>query len=163
MQKQVKQRLFYIGLFTIVCLISLWILHSARTMYFNEGRGVIASYLSHAVLTEFNAQGQIKTRITADRVTHFDENNQTTFQNPAILIYSEDRSAPWKIQADAGESDKSGDTLRLFGHVVAQQLSNDKHPETTIKTTTLTLYPKKSFITSTATATIIRPDTTIQG
>lgn len=153
----------YVVLFALLGLSSMYILHHDRTHKHPIFTTTINSFIIHAKFTEYNTLGQVKTIITADRVTHFQQSGISIFEKPYIISYTEKNRTPWHIHANRAISNKSGDKIILRGHVIVHQLPTSLHAEATIKTTELTIFPKASRAVTNKAVTIIRPGTIING
>lgn len=157
-----KLTLLYILLSVCICTASFFILrHTAQPIKAAQ-KTIIGSYLLGATYTEYNAQGLIKTKMRAEKITRFYPEGNSIFQKPLIITYAADRT-PWHIRADSGESDRTGEKIILQGHVMIHELPSSAHSAITITTTALTLFPKESRAETDEAVTLSRPGTTING
>src|SRR3989338_8740160 len=157
-----KVNLIYILLLVLVCLASVLILYHTNNSAENNNttKTTINSFIIHGVLTEFNSKGFIKTQITAEKAIHFQPQDTTELLKPTIITYTTNR-IPIHIHADHGFSNKTNDKIILKGHVIVHQLSSKSSPDTVLKTTELTLYPKRSVASTEKAVTLYRPGTVI--
>jgi len=124
--------------------------------------GGMNAFMTNATYTQFDKLGQIHTRIKTPNMQHYTEKDTSFFIKPAILIYTNDR-IPWHITSDYGKSQNGTTTVYLWSNVVLHQPQLENHPETTILTSAMTLYPKRSFAKTDRKVTIHRPDSVIKG
>ena len=157
-----KSTRLYIALFFLLCIASIFILYHPKKQPAATQPQTIDSFIYQAQLTEYNKQGKMKSDITAANVIHYKESDITFLVAPRILVYS-DQNIPWKIHADQAKMMQSNTIIVLSGHVIIHQLQTLNHPETIIKTTTLTVYPKESRAETTAPVTINRRGMAIVG
>ncbi len=147
-----------------ICIASVFILHHTKRQHAQNTiqKDTISSFIHNAAITEYNANGQIKTKITAETVTQYQETGSTLFKKPIIITYTADHTAI-HIHADQATTNKSNDKIILQGHVIVHKLQTAKHAESTLKTTELTVYPKESRAETDKSVTLSRPGTVIDG
>lgn len=75
--------------------------------------------LSGVTITEQDRSGVPRYRLSAVRLTHFDDAT-TTLQQPRLQLYRAG-AADWSLRAVRGELDSSGDQLQLYGSVELQR------------------------------------------
>lgn len=150
----------YIFLALLICIASFFILHHTQKPARSPQKKIIDNFVIHASFTEYNKKGLLKTKMSAEKVTHFLPDNTTFFIKPVILTYMDNRD-PWHITADQGTSDKTGSTIVLQGHVVVHKLATAKQASLTIKTSELTVYPKESRAITAKPVILSRPGTVI--
>src|SRR3989338_8905012 len=151
---------FYLILFSLIVFASILILHRAANTLHLGNQSSINSFVSDANFIEYNHTGQIKTKITAKDITQ--RQDYILFKNPYIETYTDNR-APWQIRADQAISDQQGKKVVLQGHVIIHELKQTDTPATTIKTSELTLFPRKSFATTDKSVAIYRPGVILHG
>lgn len=153
-----KIAILYIIAFLLIALVSVFILHHTKKIESSMAskNSAINTFIRHAIFTEYNKQGMIKTRIEAKKVTHYQEQNTIFFDEPKIISYGNNRNA-WHIRADQAVSDSTGKKIVLSGHVIAHELATAKNPDTVVTTTQLTLFPKTSEATTDQPVILKRP------
>lgn len=159
---KIKSTAFYIILFFLLCIASIFILHHPEKKAPATHEKIVDNFINKAKFTEFNQEGGLKSEITADTVTNYQNSGATYFVKPRILVYS-DQKIPWRIHSDEATMEKVNNVTTLSGHVVIHQLQTIGHPETFIYTSTLTVYPKKSYAETEAPVQIRRRDMVISG
>lgn len=157
-----KLTLLYIFLSICICTASVFILQHANQPVKIAEKTTIDSYVIGAIYTEYNSKGQIKTKMTAEKITHYQPQGTSVIEKPFIITYAADRT-PWHIHADKAESDATGKKIILQGHVTIHEFPTKAHSETTIKTTELTLFPKKSLAETNKPVTLSQPFMSMDG
>ena len=127
-----------------------------------EQSGGINAFMTNAVYTQFNKLGQLQTRMQTPNMEHYAKHDTSFFVKPTILIYTSDR-IPWYVKSDYGKSQNGTIKVYLWGSVVLHQPQMIDHPETTIYTKALTVYPKRSFAETNEDVTIHRPGSVVKG
>ena len=89
----------------------------------------------------FGETGELNYQLKAIEMQQFLQANRNQITQPDILFYHLQQPA-WETTADAGNSDAAGDELHLHGNVTITQMGNT--PGATLKTDTLTLFPRES-------------------
>ncbi len=143
-------------------MASALILHHNNLQKMQNTKNVIDGFSSHATLTEYDEQGDIKTVLTAESATHLEPSGTTHFTKPFIITYTKDRT-PWHIRADTGTSDKNGHQIIFQHHILIHALPTARHPETRITTEELTIVPKESRAFTDQPVTLSRPGIVIHG
>lgn len=159
-----KTRVLYIALLVLICLLSIIILYHAgqQEKLSQQKPANVDSFIIQGVNAEYDQTGKLKTQITSEEITHLHDEKISFLKNPRIIMYT-DNNTPWHIRADQAETNKTGDQVILQDHVVIHQLPTKQTQETTITTTQLIIFPKKSIATTSQAVTISQPDVTIHG
>lgn len=126
------------------------------------------SWAQHVTIHEFNPGGQLSSHITATTMQNMlskdTASNVQTWVKPRITTI-DSSGLTWHIRANKGYSYNQS-KLILAGDVYLHRLPNKKiinKPATTITTSTLTIFPKKSMASTDAAAKIVQPQQTITG
>ena len=149
-------------LFLLLAVFSVLTLNHTKKRIASTKKKTLDSFIKEATYISYNTQGKLKTKLTATQVMHYKEKDTTYFLQPQMVMYTKGRT-PWHIRADSGTSLHESHLITLQGNVVIHQLQKTGHPETTIKTIRLTIYPKKSRAMTNAFVTIYRRDSVIHG
>ncbi|MCX7120395.1 MAG: LPS export ABC transporter periplasmic protein LptC [Gammaproteobacteria bacterium] len=150
----------YIILALLICIGSIFILHRTSKPAHPAQKKIIDSFVLNASYTEFNQDGQVKTKMSAAKVIHFIPDNTTHFTKPVMLTYMDNRD-PWHITADKGNANKTGSEIILKGHVIVKKLPTEKQESLTITTSELAIFPKESRAVTKQAVTLTRPGTVI--
>ncbi|MGX9462417.1 LPS export ABC transporter periplasmic protein LptC [Shewanella sp. A14] len=68
--------------------------------------------------TEFNQQGFIASRVSAEHMEHYASSDITHFTKPIYLIYPENGKAQWQLSADQGQLNKNTSKVILKNNVI---------------------------------------------
>lgn len=156
-----RSTLLYLIAFLLICTASFYILRRTKEPILETPKQTINSFIYHGIYTEYNKEGKIKSQITAQKITHFSPDETTLFTHPYIITYT--TKGTWHIRANNAKSDKSGEKIFLYGNVTVHQLPTAHQVESWLKTTELTLYPKKSLAMTKKPVILIHPGITIHG
>jgi len=68
--------------------------------------------------TEYNQQGFVASRVSAEHMEHYASSDITHFSKPVYLIYPENGKAQWQLSADRGQLNKNTSKVILENNVV---------------------------------------------
>jgi lipopolysaccharide export system protein LptC len=68
--------------------------------------------------TEFNQQGFVASRVSAEHMEHYASSDITHFSKPVYLIYPENGKAQWQLSADRGQLNKNTNKIILENNVI---------------------------------------------
>lgn len=141
----------------------LFMLNRDNNIQDTQGKsGGINTFMSNAIYTQFDELGHIHSRMQTPNMKHYEKKDSSFFIKPVILMYTSNR-IPWHITSDYGKSQSGTTKVYLWGNVVLHQRQLKGHPETTILTSALTVYPKRSFAETNRKVTIYRPGSVVKG
>lgn len=147
----------------LTCLGTLYMIYSKHGKISNPSNKEQAdAFMVNAHYQEFDKNGALHSTLTTPYITHFAYKNTTVFDKPRMMIYT-DRRIPWHIAADQGKSHEGTHWVFLWGNVVLHQPSKFNHPDTLMKTESLTVYPNKSYAETDQKVTIKQPGSLIKG
>lgn len=118
-------------------------------------------YMRNAYYKQFTLTGEIHSTLKTPEVTHF-PNEKAHYKSPVMLTYTQQR-IPWHIKSDSAISNQNDNTINLYNNVVMHQPQRTEHPETTIKSSKMTIYTKKSLALNHVLTRVTRPNTTLNG
>ncbi|MCB1826909.1 MAG: LPS export ABC transporter periplasmic protein LptC, partial [Coxiellaceae bacterium] len=124
--------------------------------------GGVNAFMVQAKYVDYDKDGALHSQLEANQMKHYVKQDTSLFTKPKILIYTEDRT-PWYITSDYGKSQNGTKKVLLYSNVTLYQPPKPNHPETTITTSELTVYPKRSFAETDKKVKIKRPGTVIHG
>jgi len=160
-----KQKTFWLSiilLFAAGISVIFMIFRDKDNSDLHKKSGGVNAFMSKAIYTQFDQTGQIHTQMQTKHMKHYAKGNVAFFLEPRILIYTTKR-IPWHISSNFGKSENGTTTIHLWNHVVLHQPQLDNNPETTITTSKITVYPKRSFAKTNQKVTIQRPDSVLKG
>ncbi|WP_372964292.1 LPS export ABC transporter periplasmic protein LptC [Marinobacter sp.] len=117
-------------------------------------------FIVQADYRTWDAQGNLKIRMTSPRIEQFESSNTATMERPRAILQGEGDPAPWIIEADEGSLLQGDELVNLKGNVVInRQLQGD---ETTLTTQELTLNNTERTVYTDRPVTISEPHGTTQ-
>ena len=122
----------------------------------------INAFMTNVTYIQFDQLGQLHSRLHTPDMEHYVKHDASFFSKPKILIYTADR-IPWYITSNYGRSQNGTGKVYLWGNVVLHQPQRENHPETTILTSAITIYPKRYFAVTDRKVTVRRPGSIIKG
>jgi len=149
-------------LIAIIVISSLFMLHLHKNEPAHKKEASIDAFVINGTYNQFNEQGLLHSHLFSPKMLHLQKHNSAIFSQPRMLLYSDER-VPWYIRAKHAKTYDGEDKVFLWDDVNLHQPAYLEHPETTIKSQTSTVYPKKSLATGKQFVTITRPGTTIKG
>lgn len=114
------------------------------------------AYMTNLNYQAFNNDGLLHVHLKAPRMSHFPNDNSSQFLKPDVIMYT-DSGIPWQVTSDHGRSKQGSKKIYLWGNVVIHQPSRPGLPETTIKTSQITVYPERQFAETKKDVEILRP------
>ena len=122
---------------------------------------VLDGYMINAHYTQYDNQGQVHILMQTPKMTHYAQDSTSYFENPEVLAYSK-RRIPWTINAQKGTAIHNSEQVDLSGDVIIHQAPQPASPETTIRTTEMTIFPHRSYAETDQPVIITRPDAQIE-
>lgn len=155
---KLRNKRFYLTL-TAVALVS-WGLVRLVTIDESEQRINIAhsaDYFSTGYTKfEMNELGKVKSKLIADKVTHYSDDNTTHTVKPVMFFYNE-KSSPWIINAEAGILSADGKDLSLNGKAIINRAKSGNSKEIIINTSNLRVKPETSYAETDEWAELMSP------
>lgn len=109
----------------------------------------------------FTPTGELHFKLFSPKAIHYPEKNSTVILKPQLIFYSDKRNE-WRITADNALAQDGDNVVSLWGNVKIIQPKTTDSPETTITTTEITLYPKRSYAKTDQYVTINRENSTLR-
>ena len=97
-----------------------------------------------AHVIQYNKTGAMTYQFYSDKSFHYKTQNKTDFVKPIGYYYSEQHQ-PWKVTAEKGQALNGDQVIHLFGNVHLHQKSGPTNKETTLMTSTVSIYPHKNI------------------
>ncbi len=104
---------------------------------------------------EMNEQGQLKSLLIANKLTHYAGDGTTHLEQPVMTLYNENNVPPWVIESEKGVLQADGDNLLLQGKVKIARKGNAAVAPLTILTSELKVHLPDSIATTKKWAKII--------
>lgn len=99
--------------------------------------------------TRYDKTGQIASELTIPKLVHYQQNNETIFFNPKMLLFYKNQQ-PWVITSDKGTANQGFDQIELIGHVILYQQAGPNNHESTITTEKMLIDTKSQIASSNA-------------
>jgi len=147
-------------IFIIIAGFSLWIFFSSKPASKTVSTELPDGYMLEAHYIQYDEQGQVHMVMNSPRMVHFSENSVSFFIKPKVLAYSRQR-IPWTITAELGMALHESEQIKLSQNVVIHQAPQLHYPETTIKTSAMSIFPHRAYAETDQPIIILRPDTRI--
>ncbi|MDT8407736.1 MAG: LPS export ABC transporter periplasmic protein LptC [Methylococcales bacterium] len=114
---------------------------------------------------EMDGEGQVKSHLKAAKVTHYQDDNTTHFEQPVMLLYDTavEPKPPWQIQAEQGILSADRKQLLLQGQARIQRAAAGKNRALTINTSDLTVLPDEAYAHTQAWAELLSPPHRTEG
>ena len=116
--------------------------------------------MENVVATMINDEGKRTVLIESPKMIHYSENDTTEIQAPHITVYR-DSPEPWRIHSDFAKASNGTDKIYFWNHVEIHHATDTATPATTMKTDSLTVFPKENIAQTEDAIIVLQPDTTI--
>ncbi len=144
------QQYVYLFLLLIGLGFSGWY-YAQSSFIFNALSPKLIAYLPDIIVDDlsvkqFDIKGQLSHYFYTPQLIHTPNKNLSRFTHPKIILSSqEENGRPWSIQADNGIAEDGLDKITLINNVVFHQNASGNDQEKTLRTTSITYYPKKNW------------------
>jgi len=122
-------------------------------------------FMTHASISQINDQGNLTSKISAERFTHYPLTDVTTLELPSVALYTPTLTGPWTISSVKGRllgaSVYRKQSVELWSSVRAEK-SNPDGSKTTFITDALNVYPSENLAESDTPVTIFTGNTQTQ-
>jgi lipopolysaccharide export system protein LptC len=118
--------------------------------------------VDHVVLTQFDDTGQARYKLFAERLTHFNENDDIELGKPRLVSLQPDQP---QVQASSRSArvTNAGEKVLMQGDVVLTRAAGGREPRLTIHTEQMTALPDEERFFSEVPALIERGDSRLSG
>ncbi|WP_262966924.1 LPS export ABC transporter periplasmic protein LptC [Methylobacter psychrophilus] len=111
---------------------------------------------------EMSDLGTLKSKVLADKMTHYSDDGTTHMVNPIMFFYNE-KTPPWVINSETGILSSDGKDLLLNGKVIVNREKAEGVAQLTINTSELKVKPETSYAETDQWAELISPPNTTTG
>jgi lipopolysaccharide export system protein LptC len=156
-----KKRVTILFTLLIILLFSAWLIitsHSIKTT--GNKPQTPDAFMTEITAVQFNKLGKLNNTLTSPKLVHYQQEDTTLLDTPYIIHYVEDEP-PWHISAKHGKAVDETTKIILWEKVKFHQPPGPNSHNTTLLTSKMTYYPKKSFAETDAPVTIIQPGTIV--
>ncbi|MEL6711441.1 MAG: LPS export ABC transporter periplasmic protein LptC [Pseudomonadota bacterium] len=106
---------------------------------------IVDYYLRGVKITTLDANGQPERSLQTAEIRHFAGNTGTQLQQPALTLYPADEP-PWRMVANSGWLDASGDTLSLSGAIQLSRAASATTAPIQLQTETLQIQLPRRYL-----------------
>jgi len=140
-----------IVLLSVVCAASYFYARSLQQQgaYVRPRPGSPDFYIEHFVVTQYDATGEPRRRVFADRMTHLAENDDVELDRPRLLSLRADQPM-LEARALHARLEDTGEVLHMEGQVVVVRAADAHTPPLRVETERLTARPDDDRYTSDA-------------
>lgn len=137
--------------------------------YFSDGRNKVLvkmvdnlpdAFMEDVVSIILDKEGKPKMKIETPKMVHFSKDDTTRLFLPHLTLYR-DSPEPWYITSRFAKASQGIETVNFWENVEVEHSADLNSPKTTIKTTTLTVYPNKKTAETKDLITMIQPNMTV--
>ncbi len=118
------------------------------------------AFMEGVVAVVLNKAGVPALKITSPKMIHYPNNDTTRILSPHLTVYR-NSPEPWLIQSDYAKAAHGVDEILFWSHVIIHHKKDIANLDTTLTTTTLTVFPKKETAETKAALTVWQPNTTV--
>ena len=119
-------------------------------------------FMTQASISQINEEGNLTSKISADRFTHYPLTDVTTLELPRVALFAPNLTGPWTISSTKGRllgvSVYRKQSVELWSTVRAEK-SNLDGSKTTFITDALNVYPSENLAESDTPVTIFTANT----
>jgi LPS export ABC transporter protein LptC len=131
-------------IFTVLAVIALgvstWFLSSPGRRPGDNGSGALDQlpgyYLKNAVLSDFDADGNVSIRLHADRIDQVDHSQDVALYNVRV-DYQSPQGQAWVLLGDTGRVEAGGKIIDVAGNVRLEEQSSEHAGAAVLHTDTL--------------------------
>jgi lipopolysaccharide export system protein LptC len=118
------------------------------------------SYMLNVTATIFNKEGLPALQVVTPKMVHYPENNTTNLDQPRVTIYRKSPQ-PWYIKADYAKASDGMKQIVFWSNVNIHHVADSENPDTSLETTSLTIFPEQQIASTGEAVTFLQPDTKI--
>lgn len=118
------------------------------------------AFMEEVVAVVLNKQGIPALKITSPKMVHYPNNDTTHILSPHLTVYR-NSPEPWLVRSDYAIATGGVEKLLFWSHVVIHHKEDISNPDTTLKTSTLTIFPKTQTAETKAALTVWQPNATV--
>ncbi|MGR8981309.1 MAG: LPS export ABC transporter periplasmic protein LptC [Gammaproteobacteria bacterium] len=105
---------------------------------------------------EMNMDGTEKNKLTADKMTHYNDDGTIHLDNP-VMVFLNEKTPPWVIKSESGILSADGKDLQLQGKVSVERAEAPGVRRVIINTSNVKVNPETSYAETKEWAELISP------
>ncbi len=142
---KLNRQLIYLAIAIAAGFVLFYLYHAFSSQQsVRQGPQIPNLIATDAHIIQYNKAGTMAYQFYSDKSLHYKKQNKTDFVKPIGYCYSE-KHKPWKVTADKGQAINGDQVVHLFGNVHLHQESGPTNKETTLITSTVSIYPQKNI------------------
>jgi lipopolysaccharide export system protein LptC len=140
-----RERISAILIILFVIASSGWLVITTKKMMFlNIDPNTPDGEMSDVYLIQMNESGKPNSILKTKKLTSYNNLKKAIAINPVYTIFRKNMDT-WHVKSDRAESADFLKTVNMIGHVNILELPGNNSLNVALKTSKLTVYPKKSF------------------
>lgn len=109
---------------------------------------------------EMDKEGKPKMQIVTPKIIHFAENDTTHILSPILTVYRQS-PIPWYVTSKFAKTTHGTENVEFWDDVFISHSGDKNNPATSIKTSTLTVYPANHIAETNDAITLTQPNLTM--
>jgi len=157
-------RLFPLGLMLALALLTFYLERAVR-----EDETPTAArrhdpdyYVVNFTTTTYNPDGAAETRMSAERMVHYPDDDTTELVEPRVL-QSKPNEPRYSVRAERGQLSRDGDEVFLYGGVLLVREASEHGPEARMTTEFLHVLRDRSLVRTDKEVKIVEGSRSLQG
>jgi len=157
-------RLFPLGLMLSLALLTFYLERAVR-----EDETPTAArrhdpdyYVVNFTTTTYNPDGAAETRMSAERMVHYPDDDTTELFAPRVL-QSKPNEPRYSVRAERGQLSRDGDEVFLYGGVLLVREASEHGPEARMTTEFLHILRDRSLVRTDKEVKIVEGSRSLQG
>jgi len=157
-------RLFPLGLMLALALLTFYLERAVR-----EDETPTAArrhdpdyYVVNFTTTTYNAEGAAETRMSAERMVHYPDDDTTELHEPRVL-QSKPNEPRYSVRAERGQLSRDGDEVFLYGDVLLVREASEHGPEARMTTEFLHVLRERSLVRTDKEVKIVEGSRSLEG
>ena len=157
-------RLFPLGLMLALALLPFYLERAVR-----EDETPTAArrhdpdyYVVNFTTTTYNAEGAAETRMSAERMVHYPDDDTTELHEPRVL-QSKPNEPRYSVRAERGQLSRDGDEVFLYGGVLLVREASEHGPEARMTTEFLHILRDRSLVRTDKEVKIVEGSRSLEG
>jgi len=157
-------RLFPLGLMLALALLTFYLERAVR-----EDETPTAArrhdpdyYVVNFTTTTYNPDGAAETRMSAERMVHYPDDDTTELVEPRVL-QSKPNEPRYSVRAERGQLSRDGDEVFLYGGVLLVREASEHGPEARMTTEFLHILRDRSLVRTDKEVKIVEGSRSLEG
>jgi len=157
-------RLFPLGLMLALALLTFYLERAVR-----EDETPTAArrhdpdyYVVNFTTTTYNPDGAAETRMSAERMVHYPDDDTTELVAPRVL-QSKPNEPRYSVRAERGQLSRDGDEVFLYGGVLLVREASEHGPEARMTTEFLHVLRERSLVRTDKEVKIVEGSRSLEG